>query len=95
MRPGARQELSRQTFPPAASRDGILNQGIYKSDILFIGHLELELHSFEGGGWLDGPLAPALRDVQARGGGGGRLPQQEVHLQSLTRELMGKYQASL
>ena len=27
MRPGARQELSRQTSPPAASRDGILNQG--------------------------------------------------------------------
>ena len=48
-----------------------------------LSHLKLKLHGLEGGAGLDGPDAALLRHLHDGRGDGGRLPQQEVHVQSL------------
>ncbi len=45
--------------------------------------LEFQLHGLEGGASLDGPEVAFLGHLHDRGGDGGRLPQQEVHVKGL------------
>merc|ERR1719382_2436803 len=50
--------------------------------------LEFQFHGLECGGGLDGPDPAVLGDLADRGGDGGRLPQQEVHVQLLQHLLV-------
>merc|ERR1739848_240464 len=50
--------------------------------------LEFQFHSLECGGGLDGPDPAILGDLADRGGDGGRLPQEEVHVQLLEHLLV-------
>ena len=45
--------------------------------------LKFQLHSFEGGGGLNGPGPRVIGYLHHGGGNRGRLAEQEVHVQSL------------
>ena len=46
-------------------------------------HLKLQLRSLKGSRSLDFPDTPFLRDLTDRGGGSGRLAEQQVHIEGL------------
>ena len=51
--------------------------------VVLIIYLELELHSLEGSGGLDGPDTSLLCHLHHRGGDGCGFPQEEVYIEGL------------